>query len=118
MTLKTQVGKESFLQKKLNVQNNVIEELQCNLSVVEKRNQYKITNEIESLMTEMVHLEKENEQKRTMLDEIDKENFRLEEKLQILEAKCNQMAEENLMKHEEDEISLNDELHTAGKLYM
>ena len=71
MTLETPVGKENFLQKKLNVQNNVIELLQGNLNYVEKRSQDKNTNEIESLMTEMEHLEREkNKQKIKMLDEI------------------------------------------------
>ena len=63
-----------------------------NINGVEKCSQEKNTNKIESLRTEMEHLQNENEQKRKMLDEIHKEN-------------C--MLEENVMKHEEDEISLN-----------
>ena len=58
MTLETQVGKKNFLQKKLNVQNNVIEELQSNLNNVEKRSQDKNTNAIESLMKEMEQFER------------------------------------------------------------
>ena len=49
----------------------------------------------------MEHLQNENEQKRKMLDEIHKEN-------------C--MLEENVMKHEEDEISLNGQFHNAGNI--
>ena len=39
----------------------------------------------------------------------------LVDKLQILEARNNSIAEESLKKHEEDELSLNDELQDAGK---
>ena len=80
--LEIQLEKELVLQKKLQIQNNVIEELRGNLKAVEKENNVEYKNEIESMLVEIEHLQSENKQKRKLLEEINEENIIIGEKLQ------------------------------------
>ena len=105
--LEIQLEKELVLQKKLQIQNNVIEELRGNLKAVEKENNVEYKNEIESMVVEIEHLQSENKQKRKLLEEINEENFILGEKLQILEAKNKEIVDEEDKEHY---MSLNEEL--------
>ena len=80
--LEKQVEKELVLQKKLQIQNDVIEELRGNLKAVDKENKVEYKNEIEPMVIEIEDLQNENEQKIKLLEEINEEKIIIGENLQ------------------------------------
>ena len=106
-SLAKQVGRELLLERKIEIQNNLIDKLKDD----EKRAEKKIRNDniedIENLMFEISQLQGENKQKETLLKKVKDENAMINENLQILEVARKDLVENN---QKIDEANLSDEL--------
>ena len=114
-SLAVQVGKELILEQKLKIQNNVILELKGKIKDVEKLTNVATIEEIESLMSEIKQLEKENKRKEYQLKEVHEENSMMHDKLKFLEENKIELIDnlEKLKSQNAHSVSLSEELNPA-----
>ena len=90
-SLSKQVGKELLLENKLEIQNKIIVALKIDLKEANDATRIETIYDIEKLMSDIGHLEKENEVKAKQLEEIKNENEMIKEKLCSLQARNNEL---------------------------
>jgi methyl-accepting chemotaxis protein len=113
-SLAKQVGKELLLENKLEIQNKVIKALKVNLKEVEETAKFSPVKDLEKLMSEIEHLEKENAAKVKQLDDVQTENEIFKEKLQFLQETNIELTK--ISEKTESNISLSEELSMVCKL--
>ena len=113
-SLAKQVGKELILENKLEIQNKIINELKSDLKEAKVTVTTGPMDDMEKLLSEIGQLEKENKAKAEQLAGVQIENEILEEKLQTLEAKNDELIRN--VQQADDGIPISEELNLAGKV--
>ena len=113
-----QVGEGLNLEKKVEIQKNVIIELKDSLKEKENLKPLDLETEEENrkLVKEIEKLQMENKDKIKMLETLNSEKDNLQNKLELLECKNEEVKEEKLQRHEKEEINLGAELNLSGCL--
>ena len=104
------------MENKLEIQNKIIVALKIDLKEANDATRIETIYDIEKLMSDIGHLEKENEVKAKQLEEIKNENEMIKEKLCSLQARNNELV--NNVQKADDWISISEELSLENKLVL
>ena len=104
----TQIAEAINLEKKVTIQTNVIKELQDALKEKEKVLNVEMTDEIDKLVKEIEQLQRENEDKETILKSFNDEKDDLQNNVKTLEVKIIELKKEK--NENENVLSVSEEL--------
>ena len=79
----SQISENILMEKKIEVQNNIIKELKERLNEAEKVNKSESTEDVDKLILEVQQLQNENKKKISLIETIEKENNLLKENLEV-----------------------------------
>ena len=108
ISLGTQIAEAINLEKKVTIQTNVIKELQDALKEKEKVLNVEMTDEIDKLVKEIEQLQRENEDKETILKSFNDEKDDLQNNVKTLEVKIIELKKEK--NENENVLSVSEEL--------